>query len=126
MSAALIGNLWARQVEYAAEGFRDPFQKELKETRGSVSEEQKLGEEQPLPSLAVQAMVWGGDLPQAIINNKVVKEGDIIEGVKIVKIEKSGVTILHRERQYQLSSPAAINLKSLEEKSEGGRNESQF
>lgn len=46
-----------------------------------------------LPALTVQGLIWNSDMPQAIINDQVVKLGDEISGAKIVKIAKDGITI---------------------------------
>ncbi|MDD5504936.1 MAG: general secretion pathway protein GspB [Candidatus Omnitrophica bacterium] len=47
----------------------------------------------PMPSLVIEGMVWNTDKPQAIINGKVLNAGDIIDGVRIINIEKQGITI---------------------------------
>ncbi|MFA5068788.1 MAG: general secretion pathway protein GspB [Candidatus Omnitrophota bacterium] len=47
----------------------------------------------PMPPLLVEGMIWNTDNPQAIINGKVLNSGDIIDGVRIVNIEKQGITI---------------------------------
>ena len=47
----------------------------------------------PLPTLNIEGIVWNTNMPQAIVNGKVVRIGDTIEGVRIVKIEKQGITI---------------------------------
>lgn len=47
----------------------------------------------PMPGLDIQGLIWDSDKPQAIINNKVVKMGDYIEGVKVVNIRKDGVVV---------------------------------
>jgi hypothetical protein len=46
-------------------------------------------------------------LPQAIINNKVLKVGDTIEGAQVKNIGKEGITVLFEGSEYNLSSPAA-------------------
>ncbi|MFH1269640.1 MAG: hypothetical protein ABIH75_01095 [Candidatus Omnitrophota bacterium] len=90
------------KIEYKSESLRDPFQPEEAET----TEPQVQAEPQPLPPLQVQGMVWGGSLPQAIINNKVVKIGDTpIEGVRITAIDKGGVTVLFEKQLHLLSIP---------------------
>jgi len=47
----------------------------------------------PLPKLAIEGMIWNTNMPQAIVNGHVVRIGDTTEGVRIVKIEKQGITI---------------------------------
>lgn len=117
------------KIEYTAEGLRDPFEGCLKEEEkvSLVQEEEKPGgPEQRLPSLTVQGIIWGGSLTQAIINNKVVKTGDTIEGAKIIKIDKDGILALYGGSQFNLSSPAQINIKNLMKEPEGGQDEEQF
>ncbi len=43
------------------------------------------------------------------INDKVVKLGDIVDGVSIVRIEKDFITVSFANREYKLSSPASGN-----------------
>lgn len=96
------------KIEYKSEYLRDPFQEEEMGTKEGPQEEQ---EAKPLPALSVQGIVWGGILPQAIINNKVLRVGDTIEGARITGIDKNGVTLFFDNRQYNLtpSSPAISN-----------------
>lgn len=94
-------------VEYKAEGLRDPFKESAvpEGQAGGVTAGPEVQEALP-PALTVTGLIWGGSLPQAIINDKVVKIGDIIEGAKVTGITKEGVSILFQGRQYNLSSPA--------------------
>lgn len=111
-----------RNVEYTADGLRDPFEDYLIEEAARAPQEE-LKEEVllPLPSLSIQGIIWGARFPQAIINNKVVKIGDTIEGVHIVDINKNGVAVFFGNQEYNLSSPATLNLQSLEKKPQGGQ-----
>jgi len=95
------------KVEYEAGDSRDPFQP-LKMTE-MHAQELSMPEStvRSLPALTVQGLVWGGNFPQAIINNKVVKEGDTLEEARIISIKKEGVTVFFEGGEYQLSSPAA-------------------
>lgn len=110
------------KIEYQAQNFRDPFEAYRKDAPlpSSVSvlpapEEKVL----PLPDLTIQGAIWGGSLPQAIINNRVLKLEEVIEPPKVVKIEKEGITVLYSGRQYNLSLPGQM---SLGEK-QGGKDE---
>ncbi|MDD4953715.1 MAG: hypothetical protein PHG40_02275 [Candidatus Omnitrophica bacterium] len=94
-------------VQYAADGQRDPFDSPITENKEATGNESSVTENEPLPSWMVQGLVWGGRFPQAIINNKVVKTGDMIEGAQVVSIEKSGVKLLFKGKSYSLSSPAS-------------------
>jgi len=103
----------ANKIEYKSEDLRDPFQEEKIE----IKEEPEVQiETKPLPSLQIQGIVWGGGFPQAIINNKVVKVGDTIEGVRITDINKSGVTVFFGNRQYNLSVSSPISSQDLGKK----------
>ena len=104
-------------IEYKEEeGLRDPFQppEELEVKKEQIPPEPVQVE--PLPSLTIQGIVWGSSLPQAIINNKVVKVGDTMEGVRITDINKNGVTVFWGNQEYNLSSPAVVNLESSKKK----------
>jgi hypothetical protein len=119
--AAASGNLFAQgqleevisvpTVEYKAEALRDPFQgyKEEKETTAAAQEVLV----KPLPALTIHGIVWGGSMPQAIINNQVLKEGDVINEVKITKINKEGVEVFYTGRPYVISSPASNAISSI-------------
>lgn len=110
--------------EYKAEALRDPFQSYLvKEEKKAIVEKTVESGIQNLPPLTVQGIIWGGKVPQAIINNKVVKAGDIIEEVKITDITNNGVTVSFAGQQYNLSTPAQSGQSK---KSEGGINEKYF
>jgi hypothetical protein len=103
-------------VIYKAEGLKDPFQNPIMEgVTKPVAGSGALGGfgviEGPPPPLTVQGLIWGGFLPQAIVNNKIVKVGDTIDGANIISIDKNGVTVLFQEREYKLS-PLMIGTKS--------------
>lgn len=91
-------------VEYTAEGFRDPFQTYEKAKKDLAV---KQAAPKPPPPLNIQGMVWGSDIPQAIINGKVLKVGDTVDGVKITNIDKEGVEVFYVGQTYFISSPAS-------------------
>jgi len=104
-------------VEYKASELRDPFQSPFASGEAPVAGpaiEVPSSPEVP-PSLEVQGIIWGGDFPQAIINKKVVKIGDTIEGMQIMDINQSGVVVVSGNYTYNLSSPA-----QKQEKEHGG------
>jgi hypothetical protein len=59
-----------------------------------------------LSALTVQGVIWGGSLKQAIVNDKVVKQGDMINNARILEITKDGIIILYMNRQFTLNAPA--------------------
>jgi len=72
----------------------------------------------------VQGLIWGGSLPQAIINDKVVSAGDVIDGVSIVGIDKDGVEVSFDKRNHRLASPAIEAVPG--KKPQGGEDENKF
>ncbi len=44
-------------------------------------------------AFVVKGLIWNTDMPQAIINDKILKVGDFINGVKIVAIQSKGVEL---------------------------------
>ena len=61
----------------------------------------------PLPSFAVQGLVWGGSMPQAVVDNQVVKVGDVIQDAEIVEISKDGIKLLYNKKIYKLAPPSS-------------------
>lgn len=41
--------------------------------------------------VVVKGLVWNSDIPQAIVNDKVVRVGDEVSGMKVVSIQKKGI-----------------------------------
>lgn len=109
------------KIEYKAEDLQEPFGEGEEQTEGAV--ERKPAQIEPLPTLTIQGIVWGGTLPQAIIENKVVKIGDTINDVRIVDINKDGLVLFYHGQQYNLSSPAKTDLKKPQNIEGGVKNE---
>lgn len=113
--------------DYKGEGLRDPFKDYFDTIIPPPVEVEERGDmnapDQPLPSLQVQGIIRGSRFNQAIINNKIVKVGDSIEGVRITTIEKDGVTVFFGNKSYNISSPAAGILQESKKKPEGGGDE---
>lgn len=98
------GVLERPQVQYDAENYKDPFSGGI-ETPAETTEALP-GEQVEMPELIVQGIIWGGKITQAIINSTVVKTGDTIGGVRIVAIDKDGVTVFFQSRQIKIPAPA--------------------
>ena len=103
-------------VQYTADKFKNPFE-------GFTGEAIARPEEVALPNIVVQGVITGGSFPQAIINGKVVKIGDtVIEGIKIVNIEKNGITIFYGDKQVKIAAPGVAAIpKKTQEKPQGGQ-----
>ena len=80
-------------IEYTSTGLRDPFTL-------SLPQETVVVETGPLPDFNVEGYVWGSSIPQAIIEGGVYSEGDMVKGAKIVKIDKTGITLFYNGKNY--------------------------
>jgi len=77
------------------QGSRDPFHLSLKK-KEEVKESLPL---QP-PKLVLKGIAWDETKPLALINGLVAKEGDTIQGARIVKIDFDRVAIRYRSKQF--------------------------
>lgn len=112
------------KIQYQAEeeGFKDPFRDSSMVKREKKIVQKKTAEPKPLPKLIVQCVIWNSKLPQAIINNKVVKIGDIIDGVKILEIKKDGIKVSFEDAEHFLQPPSIGNLEAVKKRQIGGAN----
>jgi len=94
--------------EYESSKLRDPFKTYLvKEPEAVLQEDgEVLKPELDLSKLDVQGVIWGGKIPQAIINSQVLTIGDLIEGAEILSIDKKGVTLGFYGAIFDLAAPA--------------------
>ena len=64
--------------------------------------------EVPLPVLRVQGLFWGVGRPQAIINRRIVSEGETLsvseakEGVKVLEVSADGVKVSFQGKEFFL------------------------
>jgi hypothetical protein len=98
-------------VVYNAEGLKDPFMlPKIEENKVQLPEsglEPKIPEVMVVPpALTIQGILWGGRSAQAIINQKIVKIGDILEGARIIDIKKEGIIIDFQGQQFSFPEPA--------------------
>ena len=115
-------------VVYDADGLKDPFAppkiEEKKVLPPETALEPKIIEIVRPPSLIIQGLVWGGSLPQAIINQTIVKVGDTLEGARIIDIKKDGVTITFKDQQFSFPAPVVnsnLNVPKIKQNLMGGR-----
>lgn len=101
----VLSEVVRQKVDYTAIELPDPFLNQsardatLKEVYVPTEEIKDVH----LPSLIIQGLLWGGEFPQAIINNKVMKIGDTIEEARITDINKNGVILLFAGKKFSLS-----------------------
>ena len=86
-------SLWdAQTAQWDQEAWgRDPF----------FAEGSEPGKFSALP-LNLSGIVWDAKMPFAVVNNKVLKIGDAIEGYKVIEIKPSSVVFLAGEDKVEL------------------------
>lgn len=95
---------------YAQNGKRDPFKSLLPEKERPeitpVEERPVAIEEIPPPNITITGVLWGTPNPRAIINGDVYGVGDIVAGtgVKVFKIEKNNVLVIHQGAVFKLGT----------------------
>ncbi len=76
---------------------RDPFYK-------SVDENEKPMEEPvQAPGWVLGGILWDETNPSAVINKKIVRHGDIVNGARVVKINKNLVTLEKDSLEFTLN-----------------------
>ena len=88
------------EVLYTSADLRDPFLSPFEKGESRAIQGAGPATVPVLSNLKVQGMVWGSQMPQAIINNMVLSVGDVIEGAEIIDVRKDGVYLLFEGRQY--------------------------
>jgi hypothetical protein len=117
-------NLKPPELSYTATNFRDPFEAAYpkKQVKKEVASNEAASAEESaknLPDFIVQGLIWGGSMPQAIIDGNVVHIGDTIQEAKVVYIDKEGITVLFYGKEYKIPAPASM--ASNINKNEGGK-----
>jgi len=93
-------------VSVAPEESRDPFQDYLNiESQGEMYRKEEKRATASLPTLNLEGVILEGKFPLAIINGNVLKINDTFNDVKVIRIEKEGVSILYHGEEYRLSTP---------------------
>jgi len=98
------------QIKYKSGNLRDPFasvviKEEVKEVLANNDEFELNEPKIDLDAIDIQGIVWGGKMSQAIINNKVMVVGDLIQEAEILSIDKKGIVINFNGEIINLSAP---------------------
>ncbi len=106
---AVAEGVIARPVmEYKSDKLRDPFKRYLVKEEPRALPQENIDLTKPeldLSKLKVQGIIWGAKIPQAIINDKVLTIGDLIEGAEILSIDKKGITLSFNGAVLDLAAP---------------------
>lgn len=93
------------EVKYIGRENRDPLDNSMileKPKEVVVVEEKKEERVFPKENFSVSAVIWGSKIPQAIINDKIVTVGEVLDGGKIIGIDKKGIHIDFEGREVLL------------------------
>ncbi len=93
------------KISYSFSNLKDPFKPPVINREDGVIQQDTI-EKVQLPELSLQGVIWGGLFPQAIINNKVTKVGDFIEGAEVISISKDGVKLFFANAEHFVPAPA--------------------
>lgn len=98
------------EVKYTSEKLPDPFlspfeMDALFNNKSKTKIEESDIVEEGLEGFDVTGTVWGTKLPQAIVNETVVRVGEVINGALILDIKKEGVYVQYEEKKYLLKTP---------------------
>ena len=108
-------------VRYTQSDKKDPFRGYRKKLR-TASDLGPVKEIQP-PVMTIQGLIWGTTTPQAIIDGKIVKIGDVVSDAHIVDITKQGVEIMFEGRRFNVPAPALKNVQDSQPGPKGGTHE---
>ena len=119
-------------IEYKAVKSRDPFQPQFFTPDKSIKKKTEVKIEGLIESTApkiselflisIQGIIWNSDIPLVIINNKVLRKGEVLlikgdkevrEKITITDIDKDGVTINYLGRVERLSYPPPPKLEKI-------------
>ena len=78
---------------YRSEGVRDPFSLSDAVVVGKTVEKNFLSEK----NIKLEGILWDETAPYAIINDEILRVGDELDGVTILKIEKERVTFGYKD-----------------------------
>jgi len=102
----VVGNLTAdtEKFRYNSKGRKNPFAPPVaKKTELSVEDFSNM-------NLSIEGIIWDEKKPLAIVNGKIVKEGDIIEGIVVSEILKDSVVFIIDYKKYEIKIKKEENL----------------
>lgn len=105
-SAGADNEGYAKSVAYTSESLRDPFEGYIQKEQVPIPVSRLMEEENFVPPpVEVAGITWGSSFPQAIINGKVAKEGDMVGEVKVISISKEGLVLSYNNQHFSLPAP---------------------
>jgi hypothetical protein len=87
----------------------NPFQPKLPQVEDFIEPDVTYDEEDyyvdpDFSGIIVEGVIWGTDMPQAIINGDTYKVGDTLDEVEstIIEINRQGIVVKHLGRRYEI------------------------
>ncbi|MEW5758118.1 MAG: hypothetical protein AB1755_01415 [Candidatus Omnitrophota bacterium] len=105
------------EIQYTAGSLRDPFEPWFSQEAKLATEGEVVNGEIQLSEFKVQGIILHPTKPAAIINNQVVKVGDVVGAAKVIEINKDGVGIIHKGNIFIIPAPSSL----IREQIKGGR-----
>ena len=93
-----------QEIRYTGERYRDPTVSPLAVAVQPAQEEGPVR----LPPLEVQGIILGKQEPRAIVNQRIVKKGDLVEGAEILAITQKGIRIFFKGKSGFLKPGGAV------------------
>ena len=93
---------------YSADGYRNPFESLLPKNEVTPGAGARAGEPQEVTkplTIVVQGVLWGSQMPQAIIDGEVYKVGDqlkSLEDASVLRITNNVVFITHGDKIHKM------------------------
>lgn len=119
----------AEQLKHENLSSRDPFESWLpkptievtaKPAAGTSGEAGQGQGQMQAPAVIVTSQISGGPVPQAIIDGKIFRVDDKVQGALITKITKEGVEVLYQGQTFLYPAPSRMMKYS---QAQGGTNE---
>ncbi|MBU2541122.1 MAG: general secretion pathway protein GspB [Candidatus Omnitrophica bacterium] len=100
----------SKKVAFKPSGLRSPFRSLLPEKKAEEAKEVIKAPEREIPvsspKVKINGIVWGGLFPQAIINDEVTREGDVLgkpESITVLEIKPREVVVLFKGKIFSLN-----------------------
>ena len=94
-------------VLYTADELRDPLVPLFPEESKPAAVKPPAAEASPQipepPKMVLEGVIWGGQIPQAIIDGEVYTVGDLVRGARIVSISRDSIAVELQGATFQLT-----------------------
>ena len=85
---------------YNSSGRRDAMVPLVDKSR-KVKSRRPVSRRRP-PKLSLEGIIWSRGEPEAVINGEILKQNDLIRGVRVLEINRDSVTLIYQSRKFVL------------------------